>query len=330
MRIAQIAPLSVRIGVDMDPVADYLGWLVEVLTDLGHEVTLFGVAGSKCAGRLISTCPAPIMEEFPYWQIRHVLSAELAYGAAAAFDVLHNHVDTLNLPYARRGAAPTLTTVHEHVHEADWRYPVYQTYSDLAYVTIASSQRARFPHDPIDVIAPCASSGPEKVRPGSGRRIMLATDDGYLDHSDLSALSQAVGYEIEWLSGAAAEARRGSDELDRVAVYVDLRMFSTTGAWNAARAMARGIPVVGLPSGFASDLVTTHESGFLAAGSRELAAAIAAAAGLPAGGVQEAFSSKRDPSAAASRYVTLYDALVARTSVAKEESPTCGSPSSRL
>ena len=60
MRIAQVSTLSAPVRRETDGSVESLIWLLtRELTRLGHEVTVFGCAGSECDGKLVATVPGP-------------------------------------------------------------------------------------------------------------------------------------------------------------------------------------------------------------------------------------------------------------------------------
>jgi hypothetical protein len=60
MRIAQISTLVSPVKQDANGSVESLVWLLtRELVRLGHEVTVFGTAGSEVTGELIETVPGP-------------------------------------------------------------------------------------------------------------------------------------------------------------------------------------------------------------------------------------------------------------------------------
>ena len=58
MRIAQISTLCTPVRRENSASVEGLVWLLtRELTRLGHEVTVFGVAGSEVCGELVATLP---------------------------------------------------------------------------------------------------------------------------------------------------------------------------------------------------------------------------------------------------------------------------------
>ncbi len=58
MRIAQISTLAARVRQDADGSVESLIWLMtREFQRLGHEVTIFGAAGSAADGEVVATLP---------------------------------------------------------------------------------------------------------------------------------------------------------------------------------------------------------------------------------------------------------------------------------
>jgi glycosyltransferase involved in cell wall biosynthesis len=147
MRIAQIAPLFESV-----PPKYYGGtervvsFLTEELVRQGHDVTLFAsgdsvtearlVAGSRCALRLDTAVVDQLAPQ--------ILLLEKVYATAAAFDVLHFHVDYLHYPISRCHKATHVTTLHGRLDIPEL-VPLYEEFSEMPVVSISDAQRAPLP-----------------------------------------------------------------------------------------------------------------------------------------------------------------------------------------
>src|SRR5688572_2190802 len=115
MRIAQIAPLTESVPPELYGGTERIvSYLTEELVRLGHEVTLFASGDSNTSARLVSCSDAglrldpSVKDPLPYY----VLMLEEVRQRAAAFDVLHFHIDLLHAPVIREFADRTVTTLH--------------------------------------------------------------------------------------------------------------------------------------------------------------------------------------------------------------------------
>src|SRR5215471_16347275 len=99
MKIAQVAPLYESV-----PPRFYGGtervvsWLTEELVRLGHEVTLFASGDSVTNARLVPVCRKALRldRDCKDTLAHHALMVEQVFNEAAAFDVIHFHLDYLH------------------------------------------------------------------------------------------------------------------------------------------------------------------------------------------------------------------------------------------
>ena len=147
MRIAQVAPLFESV-----PPQAYGGtervvsYLTEALVDLGHDVTLYASGDSATSARLVSVCEHGLRLDArrPDWLVWHTLMLDQVFAAAASYDVIHLHVDTLHYPLARRCQRPCITTLHGRLDLPDLK-PLFQYFSEQPLVSISHSQRHPLP-----------------------------------------------------------------------------------------------------------------------------------------------------------------------------------------
>jgi glycosyltransferase involved in cell wall biosynthesis len=148
VRIAQLAPLFERV-----PPRRYGGtervvsYLTEELVALGHEVTLFASGDSDTTARLTPCAPQALRLGARALDptAMHLLQAEEALRHAPKFDLIHNHLDHLFYPFARRCEVPVLTTLHGRL-DLEWLERVYAEYGEQPVVSISDAQREPLPH----------------------------------------------------------------------------------------------------------------------------------------------------------------------------------------
>jgi glycosyltransferase involved in cell wall biosynthesis len=147
VRIAQVSPLFESV-----PPKHYGGtervvsYLTEELVRQGHDVTLYASGDSVTRARLIAPCQRSLrLDKGCVDQLaHHVLMLELVARDAAAYDVIHFHVDYLHFPLSRRQAAAHVTTLHGRLDLPDL-IPLYREYGDMPVVSISNSQREPLP-----------------------------------------------------------------------------------------------------------------------------------------------------------------------------------------
>jgi glycosyltransferase involved in cell wall biosynthesis len=147
MRIAQVAPLHERVPpLYYGGTERIVSYLTEELIKQGHDVTLFASGDSITKGRLISPCDRSLRLD-PACEDRvayHFLQLEQVLKNAAAFDILHFHIDYLHYPFCRRLGVPHVTTLHGRLDLPDL-IPLYREFADMPVVSISDSQRAPLP-----------------------------------------------------------------------------------------------------------------------------------------------------------------------------------------
>lgn len=147
LRIAQVSPLFESV-----PPKQYGGterivsYLTEELVSQGHDVTLFASGDSVTAARLVSPKQTAIRLDHDCrdWIPYHLLMLEQVIERAEEFDLIHFHMDLLHLPFARRLAAPSVTTLHGRLDLPDLS-PLYREFRDAPLVSISFSQRKPLP-----------------------------------------------------------------------------------------------------------------------------------------------------------------------------------------
>lgn len=149
MRIAQLAPL-----VESVPPRAYGGTelVVSLLTDelvkRGHEVTLFASGDSQTNATLIDTIPEALrtsQDNFRHrwnsYDVRSILTLKKMQGQ---FDVIHNHMGHIALPFLKEFECPIVTTNHNNV--ASYCADIYFEFGDLPFIAISNAyKRLNFP-----------------------------------------------------------------------------------------------------------------------------------------------------------------------------------------
>src|SRR4030095_6557790 len=101
MRIAQISTLSAPVRQETGGSVESLIWLLtRELTRLGHEVTVFGAAGSETEGGIVATLAGPYGAKgsLDDWHVCEWVSLGRAVEESARFDVLHSHAYLWGIP----------------------------------------------------------------------------------------------------------------------------------------------------------------------------------------------------------------------------------------
>lgn len=146
MRIAQVSTLSAPVGRQAGGSVESLVWLLtRELNRLGHEVTVFGCAGSESDGKLVATLPGPYgaTGAFDDWQLCEWVNLSRAVKRSAEFDVVHTHAYLWGLPLGPLAQAPMVHSLHivpDDNHALLWR-----SYPDARVIALSRHQWSRFP-----------------------------------------------------------------------------------------------------------------------------------------------------------------------------------------
>lgn len=294
MRIAQLAPLAETV-----PPLGYGGselvvsLLTEELVRRGHDVTLFAPADSTTTARLVSTCKSGLRrsaEPVNRWVAYELQSILELQKCAGEFDVIHNHMGYLALPFLRKWPNAVLSTNHNPIKP--YCASIYLEYNELPYVAISQAYRKlnfpgelnyasvihngidldQFHHDPMlkrDYLLflgrICADKGTvEAIRIATavGMPIILAgkidkNDQEYFDSEVRPLLAPSVEYvgEISFIEKAALY--RGA-----LATLCPIKFEEPFGLV-MAESLASGTPVLALRRGAVPELLEDGVTGLV-------------------------------------------------------------------
>ena len=148
MRIAQVSPLFESVPPQMYGGTERIvACLTDELVRQGHEVTLFASADSHTAARLYPVCPRALrldrtvrdLYAYPTLMIERVLQQ------AAAFDVIHFHIDHQYFPLSRYLKTPFVHTHHGRLDMPEL-LPLFSEFSEVPLVSISNAQRSPVPN----------------------------------------------------------------------------------------------------------------------------------------------------------------------------------------
>jgi glycosyltransferase involved in cell wall biosynthesis len=144
MRIAQVAPLYERVPpLRYGGTERVVAYLCDELVRRGHQVTLFASGDSQTRAELVAPVARALRldPEARDPLAPHVLELAQVFERAAAFDVIHCHVDYLAFPFARLVRTPTIHTLHGRL-DLPQLPPLFRHFRDLPLVSISDAQRA--------------------------------------------------------------------------------------------------------------------------------------------------------------------------------------------
>ncbi len=276
-------------------------WLIEGLSQRGHEVTLIGVESNQTSARHFirsySEAPSARLGE-PFPEVAHAAVAGKAI-ASMEPDVVHDH--TLAGPllaFAR--PAPTVITAHGPVDGEIGTY--YRLLSSaVSIVAISDAQRAMAPdlawlstvynaipveeypfrEDKEDFILWLGRMNPEKaphiaidVAREVGRPIVLAGKCNEPEEREYfrREIEPRLGPGVEWTGEAGTERKK--DLLARASCFLFPVQWEEPFGIVMVEAMACGTPVVALRAGSVPEVVVDGVTGFICDEPSELAEAI--------------------------------------------------------
>lgn len=120
MRIAQISTVCSPVRQQGSASIESVVWLLtRELTQLGHDVTVFGCAGSEVDGHLVATLPGPYGTNGSPgdWQLCEWINLARAVERSGDFDILHAHAYLWGTPLVRLAKAPMVQTHHLTAYE---------------------------------------------------------------------------------------------------------------------------------------------------------------------------------------------------------------------
>jgi glycosyltransferase involved in cell wall biosynthesis len=154
MRIAQIATVSAPVRQNSGGSVEAFVWLLaRELARLGHEVAVFGVAGSETEGELVATLPGPYgaAGSLADWYLCEWVNLSRAVAESSRFDVLHSHAYLWGLPLQPFSRAPMVHTTH--IVPDDDAARLWATAPGARVTALSQHQWSAYPHlQPVAVI----------------------------------------------------------------------------------------------------------------------------------------------------------------------------------
>ena len=147
MRIAQIATLSAPVRKDTGGSVELLIWLLtRELAKLGHESTVFGIAGSEVDGEVIVTAPGPYARDgaLEDWHLCEWVNLCKAVEQSGRFDVMHSHAYLWGIPLQPLSQAPLVHTIH--IVPDDDTAKLWAAAPQSCVTAISRHQWSEFPH----------------------------------------------------------------------------------------------------------------------------------------------------------------------------------------
>ena len=336
MRIAQVAPLYESVPPHLYGGTErVVSYLTEELIRQGHHVTLFASGDSRTRGNLISVWPLALRLDpsHPEPSSLHVLQMEEVFRRAAAFDVLHFHVDSMHLPMARRHNTPVVTTLHGRL-DLPGLAELYEEFEELPLISISMAQRRQVPHAnwigtvhhglPVDLLEPSFEPGeylaflgriaPEKRpdraieiahRSGVPLRIAAKVDPVDRTYFDTQIAQQIDGSFIKYV-GEVTEDEKGAFLRKARALLFPIDWPEPFGL-AMIEAMACGTPVIAFRAGSVAEVIDDGITGRIVESVEEAVACVAETEHWDRRRCREVFERRYSVQRMAADYCQLYE-----------------------
>jgi glycosyltransferase involved in cell wall biosynthesis len=341
MRIAQIAPL-----IESVPPRGYGGterivaYLTDELVELGHDVTLFATADSQTTARLVQCADMAlrlderVQDALPH----HLVMLDEVRRRAAAFDILHFHLDLLHFPLFAGTQSRTVTTLHGRLDMPELRR-FYAAFPGMPLVSISFDQRrplqgvaqwaANVPHglplsllpfEPAptnDYLAFLGRFSPEK---GPEAAIDIARRAGLplrmaakVDRMDRDYWQRVLVPKIE--SSPHVEYIGEVDEITKAAFLGNARALLFPIDWPEPfglvmlEAMACGTPVIAYGRGSVPEIIQHRVNGFIVGSVAAAVAAVHQLHRLDRAAIRARFEERFSARRMASDYLRIFEQL---------------------
>lgn len=336
MRIALVATASTPVREVGSDSIEHLVWLLSrELTALGHDVTVFAVAGSEPRGTLVVTLPGPyaVGGAPDDWHACEWVAVARAVARSGEFDVVHSHNYLWGMPLEPLARAPMLHTLH--VTPYDDHVRLWTLHPDASVSAVSHAQWRGAPHlapvatihhgvdarhfpfepSPDDYLCYLGRFTPGKgpldaiaVARALGRRLVLAGPaNEYFDH----AVRPLVDGRLVEYVGAVSGGDRARLLGRAAALLYPVRDPEPFGLV-LVEAMMCGTPVVASAIGAVPEIVDVGVTGFVGPDPAALAARVPDAVRLDRAAVRARAHDRFSSARMAAEYAAVYAALARR------------------
>jgi len=147
MRIALISTVSAPVAQDSGGSVEAWTWLMaRELTRLGHEITVFGCAGSVADGHVVATMPGAYGAAGGYddWQLCEWVNLCRGIEQSSRFDILHAQAYLWGVPLQKLVRTPMVHTLH--IVPDDNHARLWESSLDSDVTALSKHQWSAYPH----------------------------------------------------------------------------------------------------------------------------------------------------------------------------------------
>ncbi len=340
MRIAQISTLAAPVRHNSQSSVESLVWLItRELARAGHQVTIFGVAGSEADGEVVAALPGPYGENnsLEDWHLCEWINLCQAVQQSGRFDVLHSHAYLWGLPLEPLSQAPMVHTMHIIPEEDSAR--LWARWPNACVTAITHHQWSAFPQfrpaaviphgvesseftlqitpedyvcylgrfepgkGPCQAIAACQAVGVRLLMAGPSNPYFREKVQPLIDGKSVEYVGPVRGAERDRLLGGA-----------RAMVYPI--QYPEAFGLVLVEAMLCGTPVAAMRLGAVPEILEDGVSGFTAANAEEFAQSIPKCFALDRRVIRERAEQRFSVERMAADYLRVYQQITARKNVA--------------
>ena len=341
MRIAQIAPLAESVPPKLYGGTErVVAWLVDELVELGHQVTLFASGDFKTRADLVGVWPRALRLGRPRTDpmAAQAMLLELVAQQASKFDVVHCHIDWVQLPLLRRLDVPYLTTFHGRL-DLPGLSKVIGQFPGAPFISISNNQRLPLPQAhwlgtvyhglPPQSLRPSfipgkylaflgrlvSEKGPEAAiqiarKVGMPLRIAAKIPRGEKGYFAQTIEPQLDGNDVQLVGEVDDRAKQ--EFLANAAALIFPIDWPEPFGLVMIEAMACGTPVIAFPRGSVPEIIEDGVSGFIVETEAEAAEAVRRLPELDRRAVRNAFDRRFTARRMAKEYIGHYELLIER------------------
>jgi glycosyltransferase involved in cell wall biosynthesis len=341
MRIAQISPLTEAVPPKLYGGTERIvSYIADELAAIGHEVTLFASGDSVTKAKLVAAWPRALRldETMRDHLAPHLIMLQVVAERAAEFDIIHSHMDYLGYPILRQTGIPFATTLHGRMHLPELRR-VYETFDDVAVVSISDAQREPLPD--ANYVATIHHGIPERLlTPGPGAGGYLAfigrispekAPDAAVRIAALAGMKLKIAAKVDaadreyfstriepLLNGSNVEYLGEISDAEKSAFLGEAAGLIFPIAWHEPfglamiEAMACGTPVIAFRRGSVPEVIDHGVTGFVVDDEAQAAAAARRLPELDRARVRRVFEARFTARRMTEDYLNVYRRLIAR------------------
>ncbi len=341
MRIAQISTVGAPVRQDAYGSVESLVWLLtRELARLGHQVTVFGIAGSEAeAGEVVATLPAPygVDDSLEDWHMCEWVNLCEAVKQSGRFEVLHSHAYLWGLPLEALSQAPMVHTMHIVPEEDSARlwarspnacvtaisrhqwsaFPDLRPAAFIAHGVEAAQFTFRATPDdyvcylgrfepgkgPCQAIAGARAAGVRLLMAGPSNPYFRETVQPLIDGKSVEYVGFVKGAERDRLLGGA-----------RALIYPI--QYPEAFGLVLVEAMLCGTPVAAMRLGAVPEVIDEGVTGFTVESLEQFPAALAKCFSLDRGRIRRLAEQRFSVARMAGEYAQVYQAVIARQNLA--------------